>query len=443
MTKPLLIIDFGEESLHAGVFFIKKITPGEFFSAPIDGDINKALTSVLHDIREKGYKEFLRVMVGIPAGKMSMRVIALPFYDKKKVEEVLPFEVADSLPEKLDDVLIEAIPIGGKKILAVSVEKEVIQYYLDLLRNAGVDPSWLGSAVFFKNRLLNDIPDHGGVIALVDKESIVVLKDGEPYLFKGLKDELDLRFVMANLYEEGIGIQKIYYLGNTSNEQKAILDKENVSISLLKHNWGQILDIHPERAGVIALYAHFQEGLKDTVNFRKGEFAYTKEIEAARKGMITAGVLTAILLCLLWTTAYLKYRNLRSQLVYINGAVNQAYHGLFPSEAKVVDAFYQLEARLKGLKKQRQNFSRGIDVLKIMGELSINSGKNNRVKLYQLHIEEEKIIAKGEADSFESVSRFKDTITRLPDWRETILTDVNARPGGGVVFSLSVTHRNL
>lgn len=443
MTKPLLIIDFGKGSIQAGVFFIKNIAPGKFFSAPIDGDISKALASVLHDIREMGYKDFSRVMVSVPAGRVSMRFIALPFDDRKKIQEVLPFEIADLLPEKLDDVLIEAIPLGGKKILAVSVEKKVIQYYLDILRDVDIDPSWVGSAIFFKDRLLNDIPDSSGAIALIDKESLVVLKDGEPCLFKELKDELDLRFAMANLYEEGIEIQKIYYLGNATNEQKTILDKENVSISLLRHNWGEILDTHPERAGVVALYAYFQEGITDTVNFRKGEFAYTREIEAARKGMITAGVLTAILLCLLWTNAYLKYRSLRGQLAYINGAVNQAYHGLFPSEVKVVDALYQLEARLKGLKEQRQNFSKGVDVLKIMGELSINSGKNSRIKLYQLHIEEEKIIAKGEADSFEGVSRFKDAIIRLPDWKETILTDVNARPGGGVAFSLSVTRRNL
>ncbi|MBI5048564.1 MAG: hypothetical protein HZB54_06430 [Deltaproteobacteria bacterium] len=443
MARHILILDFGRESVNAGIFSSKKVEPEAFFTSQIDGDAGMALSSLLRDIRGKGYEDFTMIMAGIPVSQVSMRVVALPFYDKK-VKEVLSFELSELLPEKTDDMFIEAMPVGEQRILAVSVGKKTLQYYLDILKKADVDPSWIGSAIFSKHKLLEDISANGTAVALIDRESVVVSKDGKPYLFSELRDALDLKLAIANLFTEGIEVEKIYSIGNASDKSDIVSGKENVLLPLASRNWGQMLNEYPERTGIIALAAYLkEEGLKQTINFRKGEFAYAKDVRAAKRGMVAAAILAAILLCLWGANAYLKHRMFSSKLVQIEKELKAGYLGLFPGEPNVVDSLYQLEAKLKGLKKENQVFADGMPVLEVMKELAKGIDKHVRIRLYKIHMEEGRIIAKGEADSFEAAGGFKDAIAKASYLQEVSLTDIKTKPGGGVTFSFSIIHKGI
>ena len=88
--------------------------------------------------------------------------------------------------------------------------------------------------------------------------------------------------------------------------------------------------------------------------------------------------------------------------------------------------------------EEKQILGGGIKVLDIMEDITKGIGIDNKVRLYQLYIGEGKLIAKGEAESFEDVNRFKEAITKIPSFKEALLTDINTKPGGGAAFSLSV-----
>jgi len=86
-----------------------------------------------------------RVFTNLPGRTVSSRMIQLPFSDRKKIEQTLPFEIEGLIPLPLESILLDyqMIESGpeGSWILAFFTEKQVLQAHLSLLQEAGVDPN--------------------------------------------------------------------------------------------------------------------------------------------------------------------------------------------------------------------------------------------------------------------------------------------------------------
>jgi len=102
------------------------------------------VTNVLRVIFSDQAPRADRVITNLPARSVSSRVIPLPFSDRKKIEQTLPFEIEGLIPLSLESILldhhvVEAGPEGSKSLVFFT-EKEILRSHLSLLKNAGVDP---------------------------------------------------------------------------------------------------------------------------------------------------------------------------------------------------------------------------------------------------------------------------------------------------------------
>ncbi len=432
MAKFHLIIDIGKDSIQAGVFSTKKAQVKRIFTQHIDGDLKEALFSILQDMDNEGYKDLSWIAVGLPADSITIRIMTLPFSDKKRVEEIIPFEVEDTLIKGASEMLTGAIPLADGKTMAVVIEKDILRWYLDIFEELKIDPVWIGVSLFSKDQLLKDIYDGNETAAFLDSDSVVVLKDKMPLFFKTIKDDMDLRLTLASLDQEGIDI-KSFYCTEGMAEKLNKLEKEAIPLDQYQNG----------ETGVHALAAHSNKGFKGSINFRKGEFSSTGEIKAAIKGIKTAVVLLAFLIGLWGGHLYLQYKTLNKEMATTKGELSAAYRKLFPEDSTIVDALYQLEVRFKGLRERKNVVGRGINVLEILRELSETTDNKDKIRLYQLQIHGEKITAKGETDSFEGANRFKDALSNLHSFEEIILTDVKIMAGGGVNFLISFTAKGV
>jgi type II secretory pathway component PulL len=432
MAKLHLIIDIAKDSIHAGVFSTKKMQLKRLFTHRIDGNLKEALSSILQDMEKEGYKDLSRVVVGLPAESITIRVMTLPFSDKKKIEEVIPFEVEDTLITGVSETLTEAIPLADSKTMAVAIEKNILRGYLDIFKEIGIDPVWIGVSLFSKDRLLKDIYDGNEAAAFLDRNSIVVVKDQMPFFFKEIKDDMDLRLALASLDQEGIDIKR-FYCTEGMVEKLNELGKEVTPFNRY----------HNGETGLYALAAHFNEGFKRSINFRKGEFASIRESKAAIKDIKAAAILLALFIGLWVGYLYLQHKTLNSEMAIVKENLSATYRELFPEESSVVDAVYQLEVKLKGLREKKKVIGRGARVLDIIRELSEATGNKDNLRLYQLQIHGRKITAKGETDSFEGANRFKNTLASLSNFEDIILTDVKAKAGGGVNFLISFATKGV
>ncbi|MBI3584436.1 MAG: hypothetical protein HY096_10885 [Nitrospinae bacterium] len=441
MAKEILILDIGVDSVRGGIFSPKKTEPIYIHTHPIlrknavseREEIKSAISSLLITANEKGFREFDKVLVAIPPDEISMRILSIPFEDRKKIQDILPFELSGLLPHDVKEMIVDAIPIGNERVLTAALEKARLKKYLEMLKEFGLDPYWLGSTIFSMGRLLNGA--NKGTAAFVGDESFMVLSDGEPRFFKPLNGINELKIGLIYLESEGIHIDKVYSVEEKTKDLKSLLPKTDIKNISLPWN------CPPEGTGLYALSLHLQKKMEGTINFRKGEFEYTKESNAVKRNLKFTGVIITIIAGLLFGNIYLKYKTLSNELISAKGALKGAYIELFPGEAKVLDELYQLEAKANKLKWDLEIASGGISVLEIMKVLSKTGGNNSnfRAKFNEVYIAEGRMTVRGETDSFESANTLKERLIKENYFKDILLTDLKTKAGGGAAFSFSIT----
>lgn len=82
--------------------------------------------------------------LSLPLGSLNFRVIDLPFSDKERILQVLPFELEGMILGGAEAVIFDAVVLGRHdnafQILAVYLEKKSLGAMLEKLKRHGIDP---------------------------------------------------------------------------------------------------------------------------------------------------------------------------------------------------------------------------------------------------------------------------------------------------------------
>src|SRR3972149_10977319 len=186
-----LILDIGKEKLWGGVFSSVKPEAKGFVSAKIkaaEGGLREAFSEVIAmRAGKKGAVAFDRVLVSVPAEELSIRIVEMPFSERRKVRDALPFELAGLLHVEVEEVVTDAVQLGNGRFLAIAAERKLVRGYLETLRQLGIDPCWMGSALFAIPALAADLYGAQGVKALLLPGSMAVMEGASPRLFKSTR----------------------------------------------------------------------------------------------------------------------------------------------------------------------------------------------------------------------------------------------------------------
>jgi len=432
--KKSLIIDIGKEKVWAGV--IAGVSPDKraFLTAEIppgEGGLKAALAAVLTEAGVKKGGEFQRVLVSVPAEDLSIRIVDMPFSERKKVLEALPFELAGLLHVEVDEVVTDAVPLGEGRFLAVAVERRLISAYLELFKSLGVDPVWVGSGLFAIPALMGDYGKEG-VRALLFPGAMAVTEGGSPRFFKPVRRLDGVRLGAAFLDAEGLDVDEVHYAGWDEAELSGIFHGARL-IPL-----GLPVGCSYDWALIWALALIDGKGLLgETVNFRRGEFEYTRDKVTLRKGLKLAASLAALLAILLTGDLYIRYLGLSAELDSYRQSLRASYLELFPGERNVTDPVYQLEARLKAIQKEGEALGMGRSALDALNGVAQAAPQGQGIRITELTLAEDgRVIAKGEVSNFEAASSLKEAFAR-GRFRDVSLDETRARPEGGASFSIN------
>lgn len=428
MARPVLIIEFGATIIRAGVFEAGKLAPLGFFSRPAQGEMSAALQDLLDAIKSDGFDAFSRVAVSMPADMVNIRIISLPFTDVKKIKEVIPFETRELFVRDSEELILEMLQMADGRILVAAVEKEALRQFAAMLKDASIYPVWFGLSLFSKDRLVKKIYDGDDTSAFLDVDCMVAVKGMRACLFKRIKDFRDVNLALSYAHASGFEIKRIF----ASPLAAAMASAAGVDVTLTD-------EYTDENNGLVAMAMQLKEGLKNAVNFRKGEFAGMAEHKAANGLMKAAVVMAFLLVGLSSGVLYLKHEIISASLERLNASLEKGYQELFKGEAKPVDPLYQLEARLKTLKDEEQALKDRVDVLRVMNELAMSVSQGKKLRLHKLEMHPGMVSANGETASFEAASEFKDVLSKRAYFKDVTLTDVKSKTDGGVSFSISIS----
>jgi type II secretory pathway component PulL len=98
---------------------------------------------------DEGTGNIENAYVSLPLGMLNFRVIDLPFSNKERIREVLPFEldgvVLGGSETVVFDDIVTGMSEGRHQILVVYIEKKVLEEILEKLKPFGIDPVFLTS----------------------------------------------------------------------------------------------------------------------------------------------------------------------------------------------------------------------------------------------------------------------------------------------------------
>lgn len=429
MAKDILIIDLAGHRAMAGVFGPGRADAVHSFKAPAGVDEKEALAFLVSEIRLSGYdlRQFAKSALGLPSSAVSSRVIDVPFEDKKKIDEVISFEAGEFFLNAPDELIFSSVPLAGGKAIAAAVEKKAVAGHLRMLKEVGLEPVWIGASIFSRHRFLNELHMSESTVALFDGEVLTVCRAGKPCFFKEIKGAEDIAISLAALSADGVEVDEFF--------------APEGAASLIKDAYGiEPKIISPESvelAGVKSMALEFAAGLKDAVNFRTSEFADTRDMEAAKRGMRLGLALMAAIAVVWGVFSYLRHETYRASFSRSEDAIKASYSTIFPEDKKIADATLQLEAKLKKLKEEKKVVGRAGNVSRSLAELARPDKKG--IRLFSVSIDTERITAKGEAGSFEEANEYKDLIEKAGRLKDVTLSNVKTGVRGPVTFTITAS----
>jgi type II secretion system protein L len=84
------------------------------------------------------------VISAFPGELVAKRLLTLPFTDRRRLEQAVPFALEEHLPFSVDEAVVSYVTVGrnngNSHVLAAMVRKEDLSAHLELLASAGINP---------------------------------------------------------------------------------------------------------------------------------------------------------------------------------------------------------------------------------------------------------------------------------------------------------------
>jgi type II secretion system protein L len=393
----------------------------------------------LADILREKSREWARarIVTSIPGNQFSQRSVTFPFGDRKRVEKALPFELEDSLPFSLDEVVLDHIVPdraeagAGKKteilVTGIMVPKTVLRQHIDLLASAGIDPQVVVPSYIGLLCIAKTLPVEG-IVVFVDGRDLCV-KDGNAVMacrsFSTLQTTGGIRHTLKALEIE-----------HTVQIEKAVLLSENNSLRDELTDLGlSVEQITPDFSGGKAEDAvSLGLALCEQVNFRKGEFAYRAEDVGIRKQRRTLIIAAAAAALFAAVNIGVKYYLVQSSYNKLDREIRELYRQAVPDAKTAADPVRQLRTRLDESKNKFGVLGSGSSALDAMKAVTEGVPKEVRVSFQEFLLEGDRLKLAGEAASFESVDKIKAELQKAESFTEVAVLDTRMGVDNKVKF---------
>jgi type II secretion system protein L len=380
-----------------------------------------------------------RIVVSIPGERFSQRLLHFPFSDRKRLEKALPFELEDSIPYALDDVVIDHMVVGeiagdgkGKgetPVLGIMLPKTVLRQQLDVLAAGGLDPQAIVPSPIGLAAISRMVPTEGAVLFIAGND--LCLKNGETVIalrsFSALQATGGAVHTLKALETaHGVQVAKVLVLGR---ERPGGWEALDIPLEQIVPEYNGKKAEEPVSLGI---------ALSGEVNFRKGEYAFRLADEGTRKRkrtLIVAGVLAAMLAV---ANLGVKFYMVQSGYGKLDREIKGIYQQLFPQEAMPGDPVRYLRDKLANARKQFGVLGSGSSALDAMRAVTEGIPKEVRVSFIEFNLEGDRLKLQGDASSFESVDKIKAELQKVPSFGEVTVLDTRMGVDNKVKFRLDI-----
>lgn len=497
MSK-LLALDIKKDLLTAVVFTTdaKSLHITDYALVPVGLlSIEEALT----ELRRKIDLQDVRCHLALEADSFFIRNLVLPFTDSKTIHKILPLELEENAPVKIDSLLIDAmitrVDQQKSQVIAAMINRELLANRLASLQTLGLDPETVTiSGIPTALRLINS-PDRPAdfLLLIIDLQRVTFI----------LVRSDHITLIRSLIFDPGL--KAGFHIDENSNNIKAFrpehIDDTFLTLcTTIQQTLQSLLNDHK-----IAVYlsgpvgtmeetaGRIEEGLgvlcqsctvvgadlplpfvpqfippvdekwlpglmEDTVNlgwqitkgwksfnFRKDDFATKKSLTDKK----TLTVIIALPLLALALTAiiylWVDYSRLLKEQNDLNAQIRAIFTETLPETTRIVDPIQQLQVKIKETKQSsldKNNGQSALTMLDILAQVSANVPKTLDVRLARFVVDDSGIRLRGITDTYNSVDAIKKGLEQSSSFSTVEISAANLDPKSAKIrFEMKLTTR--
>jgi general secretion pathway protein L len=432
------------------------------------------------------------VLSSLPGEMVALRTFFLPFRDRKRLDQTVPFELETQVPFGLDDMVVDYHVLQrdntGTTVLAALVLRRDLEQHLALLHAAGLDPKIVDFAPLATLNVLT-------LLATTLPENFVYI-DGNPWrtvvaLFRGQQlvgvrtltpapvvpvadveaaaagnghappdeaqiEELlrEIRWTVLALNAGPLERETLCWLageGPSFDRLGTELGRE-MGLTVRRLTESSLRNIPPAlRRDVDRFATPLGLALREVtpnagvgVNFRQGEFTYHRGEDELRHAMWRTGMLAALVLTLIVTNQYMSYDQLASRLAAVQAQIRNVFTQTLPDVHRVVDERAQLKSETDTAQKRLQVLGglapiSGVTAIDVMRTIAAALPDTMKIDTDEYVMDPEAVRLKSKADSFEAVDAIKQQLLNTHYFGDVQVKEVKAAQDGKVDFRLVLT----
>jgi general secretion pathway protein L len=375
-----------------------------------------------------------RVILALPAAQLFLRELDLPIADRRKLREVVPFELKGETALEDEELAADALPLADGKALAVWGREREVGERIRLLAAQQLEPEIATFPPCHWGALLS-LPERSGAVAVSDGEALSVFRDGvlvfcRPLVSADPAAEIVRTLAMLELARE-IVVSRVLLHGEAAREQERYADSGAIAwlplpvAGELAAAFGGDGQAALDLAGAFAAAAAVQRG--DAIDLRTGPLAYTAGRTKARRKLRLTAFLAGLALVLVCGEAGLRYYLVKRDVDSLSRSIGAIYREVFPARKKPVDEVAELRSEIKRL----GGGAAGSSVLVALNRVAALKG-DDVTDIYEAEIEGDQVRLKGDARSIQAVNDFK---TRAAGQFASVdVSEIKSRPDGSVSF---------
>ncbi len=444
------------------------IPPSDNFQAGLKSALETAFTNI--DISGSDFA------VSLPPGHISFRNLEIPFKDKKKIRQILPFELEPHIPFTVDDIVIDfTMPKNAEhpersSLFIGVIDIPTLRLYMDTLSSVGVDPEIVtvggySTALCLAN--LSEVPDNCIVLdtasgqcclfAIVSREIRYIRMLTTPPEAKNFSPSLSTEIMRTlaafeQMLNDEYTPERVYVTGNlvedkgfTTGLSKALeMDVHPVDLvadtrAALKHvsvfSWSP-----PRMDNALGLAIMIVEGFRE-LNFRQGPFAPSRQWVEHKGQIIKSSILAGLVLILLLTGYLIESRFRENKLKHLNNQIVDIFKSTLPDVTRIVDPVQQLSVAVEETRKNTfyPETTKQVRVIDILADLSRLTPDSMDVIFTRMVVGENDMMISGKTDSFKAVDDMKNFLENSSIFKKvTISSTTTEKSGKRISFKLKI-----
>ena len=276
----------------------------------------------------------------------------IPSRQRQHIISAVPYAVEDQLASDIDDMHFALGPrnAAGQVPVAV-VSKQSMRYWLERLREAGLEPDMMVPDVLA-------LPLQDNEWTVLHDDAVVIIRQG---LYAGAaidRDAAKAWFDLALAEQNDARPERLrLFECQQNNDARLVLAVKDIVVDVVEE----------EAPPLVFLARHFSS--TTSINLIQGDYSPREQIGRLLRPWRLAAMLLLAVLLLGMSSSVVDYLSLNATSRDLTARIEKLYLETFPDARKVVDARVQMEAKLAELGAGGGDDSQGfLPLLALVGE---------------------------------------------------------------------------